>query len=69
MKLFRYRKPSVKTMLGVTKAKRRVKKDLGIYKVTRITNMPTNVRRRVNRKTGYESEPMSFLRFLKRIFK
>lgn len=69
MKVFRYRKPSVKSMLGVTKAKRRVKKDLGIYKFTRITNLPTNTRRQVNRKVGYESEPMAFLRFLKRIFK
>ncbi len=30
MKLFRYRKPSLKTLLGVTKAKKRLKKELGI---------------------------------------
>ena len=30
MKFFRYRKPSLKTVLGITKAKKRIKKDLGI---------------------------------------
>jgi hypothetical protein len=30
MKLFRYRRPSLKTLLGVTKAKKRLKKELGI---------------------------------------
>ena len=30
MKLFRYRRPSLKTILGITKAKERIKKDLGI---------------------------------------
>ena len=69
MKLIRYRKPSLKTALGVTKAKRRVKKNLGIYKVTKITNAPKNIERRVKRKTGYYSEPMKFLRFLGRLFR
>lgn len=69
MKLVRYRKPSVKTLLGVTKAKRQIKKDLGITKITRVTNAPKNTKRRIKRKAGYESEPMKFMRFLKRIFK
>ena len=30
MKLFRYRRPSLKTLLRITKAKKRVKKELGI---------------------------------------
>lgn len=30
MKLFRYRRPSLTTVLGITKAKKRVKKELGI---------------------------------------
>jgi hypothetical protein len=30
MKLFRYRRPSLKTLLGITKAKQRMKKELGI---------------------------------------
>ncbi len=69
MKLVRYRKPSMKTILGVTKAKRQAKKNLGIYKVTKITNAPKNTKRRMKRKVGYESEPMKFMRFLRRIFK
>ncbi len=69
MKLLRYRRPSLNTLLGVTKAKRRVKKDLGIYKVTRIINAPQNTERRFLRKAGYYSGSMKFLRFLKRSFK
>lgn len=65
----RYRKPSLKTMLGVTKAKRRLKKDLGFYSVTRITNAPGNAKRRLKRKLGYESEPMKLARFLRRLLK
>lgn len=68
-RLFRYRKKSLKTMLGVTKAKKQVKKDLGIYKVTKVTNAPKNMKRRAKRKLGYESEPMKFFRLLGRIFK
>jgi hypothetical protein len=64
MKLFRYRRPSLKTVLGVTKAKKAVKRDLGIYKVTKVINAPKNLKRRVNRKAGYYSGPMKFLRFL-----
>jgi hypothetical protein len=30
MKFFRYRRPSINTLLGITKAKKRVKKELGI---------------------------------------
>jgi hypothetical protein len=33
MKLFRYRKPSLNTLLGVTAAKRKVKRSLGISQV------------------------------------
>lgn len=65
----RYRKPSLKTLLGVTKAKRRLKKDLGIYEVTKITNAPANAKRRLKRSAGYESEPMKLARFLSRLFK
>lgn len=55
-------------MLGVTKAKRRVKKSLGVYNVTKVINAPKNAERRVKRKIGYYSELMKFLRFLKRLF-
>jgi len=62
--MVRYRKPSVKTLLGVTKAKRRLKKAAGVYEVTRIVNAPRNLKRRAKRKAGYESPAMRFLRFL-----
>jgi len=68
MKL-RYRKPSAKQLLGVTKAKRQVKRSLGLDKVTRVTNAPQNLKRRAKRKVGYESEPLKLFRFLRRIFK
>lgn len=69
MKLFRYRKPSLKTVLGITKAKRQVKKSLGVYEVTKIINAPRNTKRRIKRELGYESEPMKFLRFFSRLFR
>lgn len=66
---FRYRRPSLKTILGLTKTKRRIKKNLGVYEVTKYTNAPKNFKRRIKRGVGYESEPMKIMRFLKRIFK
>jgi hypothetical protein len=68
MKL-QYRKPSLKTALGVTKAKRQIKKATGISNVTRVVNAPTNVKRTAKRRVGYESGPMKFLRFFGRLFK
>lgn len=65
----RYRSPSLKTLLGLTKAKRRLKRDLGIYEVTKFTNAPENAQRRLKRAIGYESEPMKLARFLSRLFK
>lgn len=38
MKLFRYRKPSLNTMLGVTKVKRQLKKATGISRVQAFTD-------------------------------
>ena len=65
----RYRKPSLKTLLGVTSAKKKIKKDLGIYEVTKILNAPKNAKRRVKRAAGYESEGMKIFRFIMRLFK
>lgn len=64
----RYRMPSLKTLLGVTKAKRQIKKSLGIYQVTGILNAPNNAKRRVKRALGYESESMKLFRFISRLF-
>lgn len=56
MKLFRYRRPSWKTLLGVSKAKKRIKKDLGITAVLKPFRFWTNQKRRIKRKIGYESD-------------
>ena len=69
MKIPRYRKPSVKKILGVTKAKRQIKKATGISNVTRVVNAPTNIKQTAKRKVGYESEPAKVVRFLGRLFK
>jgi hypothetical protein len=66
MKLFRYRRPSLNRLLGVTKAKQQIKKDLGIYNVTKVINAPKNAERRALRHVGYYSPFMTFLRFMKR---
>lgn len=69
MRLFRYRRPSVKTMLGVTRAKKRLNRQLGITAIKRPFRAPGNMQRRVLRRAGYYSGPMKFLRFIGRKFK
>lgn len=69
MKLFRYRKPSVKTMLGVTKAKKRFNKAVGITAVKKPFRAYGNAKRRALYRFGYYSGPMKFMRFLGRIWK
>ena len=66
MRLFRYRRPSVKTMLGVTRAKKRMNRQLGITAIKRPFRAPGNMKRRMLRKAGYYSGPMKFLRFMGR---
>ena len=68
-RLFRYRRPSVKTMFGVTKAKKRMNRALGITAVKRPFRAPGNYKRRVLRRAGYYSGPMKMFRFIRRIFK
>ena len=69
IRIFRYRRPSVNTMLGITSAKKRVKKDLGITAAMWPFRAPGNMKRRILRQAGYYSGPMKFFRFLGRIFK
>ncbi len=64
MPFFRYRRPSVKTMLGITKAKKRFNKAVGITALKKPFRAPGNAKRRMLRKIGYYSGPMKFLRFL-----
>ena len=56
MRFFRYRRPSFKTILGITKAKKRIKKDLGITALLKPFRAWTNAKRRIKRKIGYESD-------------
>ena len=69
MRIIRYRRPSMKTMLGVTRAKKRLNRQLGITAVKRPFRTPGNYKRRVLRQAGYYSEPMKFMRFISKIFK
>lgn len=55
MKLFRYRRPSLNTLLGITKAKKQVKKELGITAALKPFRAWTNAKRTFKRKSGYES--------------
>ncbi|MFC4728024.1 hypothetical protein [Coralloluteibacterium thermophilus] len=65
----RYRKPSLKTVLGLTAAKKKVKRDLGIYKVTAVLNASKNAKRRAKRAVGWESGGAKLFRFITRLFK
>jgi hypothetical protein len=56
MNLPRYRRPSFNTLLGITKAKKRVKKESGITAAMKPFRFWTNAKRRFKRKIGYESE-------------
>ncbi len=69
IRIIRYRHPSLKTALGVTKAKKQVKRDLGITAAMRPFRAPGNMKRRVLRQAGYYSGPMKYFRFIRRIFK
>jgi hypothetical protein len=64
----RFRRRSVSTMLGVTKAKKRINKTVGITAIKKPFRVPANAERRVLRKVGYYSTPMKGLRFLGRLF-
>lgn len=62
MKFFRYRKPSLKTLLGITAAKKRIKKDLGITAILRPFRWWGNKKRKLKRAIGYESEAGRMIR-------
>lgn len=54
MKLFRYRAPSINTVMGVTKYKRRAKRALGISQAQAWTK-PSRVKQRIKAKAGLYS--------------
>lgn len=62
MKLFRYRKPSWKTLIGITKWKKRFYKAIGwTWLMTPFRFWP-NLKRRILRRLGYESDLGRLLR-------
>lgn len=65
-RLFRYRRPSLRTELGITRAKKRLNRQLGITAVRRPFRAPGNFKRRMLRRSGYYSEPMKLFRFFRR---
>lgn len=64
----RFRRRSVSTMLGVTKAKKRINKAVGVTAVKKPFRAPVNAERRVLRNVGYYSAPMKIGRFLGGLF-
>lgn len=61
MKLFRYRKPSLNTVLGITKAKRAIRKAAGISTVERYTK-PSRIKQSLKQKVGSYSPTMTVVR-------
>jgi hypothetical protein len=56
-------------MMGVTRAKKRLNRQLGITAVKRPFRAPGNMKRQVLRRAGYYSGPMKMMRFMGRLFK
>ena len=61
MKLLRYRRPSLNTMLGITSAKRRIRRSLGISQIEGYTK-PSRIRQKVKRKLGLYSPAARVIR-------
>jgi hypothetical protein len=54
MKLFRYRRRSMNTVLGITSAKRRIRRSLGISQIEGYTK-PSRIRQKLKREVGLYS--------------
>lgn len=61
MKLIRYRQPSLNTLLGFTKEKRRIKRELGISQVQAWTK-PSRIKQRAKYQAGLYSPTMRIVR-------
>ncbi len=61
MKLFRYRKPSVKRILGITKITSGIRKTSGISTVERFTK-PSRIKQSFKQKVGIYSPTMTVIR-------
>jgi len=63
MKIFRYRKPSLSTALGITKLKKQTNKKTGITAAMRPFRAKNNFIRKIKRQAGYYSGPAKALRY------
>jgi hypothetical protein len=61
VKLFRYRRPSLNNILGITAAKRRIRRGLGISQVEAYTK-PSRVKQNVKREAGLYSPEVRVVR-------
>lgn len=61
MKLFRYRKPSLNTILGITKVKRSIRKATGISTIERFTK-PSRIKQSIKQRVGIYSPTMTVVR-------
>ena len=61
MKLFRYRRPSLRNLTGYTRVKRRAKRQLGISQVQAWTK-PSRVKQRAKQHAGYYTPTLRAVR-------
>ncbi len=61
MKLFRYRKPSLRTLVGITAVKRRIRKATGISTIEGYTK-PSRIKQRIKQRLRIYSPPMTIIR-------
>jgi len=61
VKLLRYRRPSLRTLTGYTRIKRRAKRQLGISQVQAWTK-PSRVAQRAKQRVGYYAPTMRVVR-------
>ncbi|MBQ0743962.1 MAG: hypothetical protein KBT85_11745 [Pseudomonas sp.] len=64
-----YRKPSLEAALDLTAAKKKVKRELGVYNGTGVLKAPKNAKRRFKLAAGWESNSAKLFRFIARLFK
>lgn len=68
MKLVRYRRPSINTVLGITQEKRQIKRELGISQVQAWTR-PSRIKQRAKYRVGYYSPAMRIIRQTSKVSK
>jgi hypothetical protein len=65
----RFRSSSLSSMLGITRKKKRIKRQMGIYNnpLWKAAHAVPNAERRFKRRVGYYSGPMKWLRWFNRM--